>query len=81
MYVAFACRDHATVDAFHRAAIAAGGLDNGAPGLRPIYHPSYYGGFVLDPDGYNVEAVCHKPESSVNVAGPVTARRTSEQSS
>ena len=41
---------------------SAGGTDNGAPGLRPIYHPSYYGGFVLDPDGYNIEAVCHKPE-------------------
>ena len=62
VHVAFACPDRATVDAFHRAAIAAGGVDNGAPGLRPIYHPSYYGGFVLDPDGYNIEAVCHKPE-------------------
>jgi len=62
VHVAFACRDRATVDAFHRAAVAAGGVDNGAPGLRPIYHPSYYGGFILDPDGYNIEAVCHKPE-------------------
>ena len=62
VHVAFACSDRATVDAFHRAAIAAGALDNGAPGLRPIYHPSYYGGFVLDADGYNIEAVCHKPE-------------------
>ena len=44
------------------AAIAAGGKDNGAPGLRPMYHPSYYGAFVLDADGHNVEAVCHKPE-------------------
>jgi catechol 2,3-dioxygenase-like lactoylglutathione lyase family enzyme len=62
VHVAFACHDRATVDAFHRAAVAAAGIDNGAPGLRPIYHPSYYGGFVDDPDGYNIEAVCHKPE-------------------
>ena len=54
--------DRATVDAFYEAAIAAGGKDNGAPGLRPKYHPNYYGAFVLDPDGINVEAVCHKPE-------------------
>ena len=47
------------VDAFHRAALDAGGRDNGAPGRRPLYHPHYYGGFVLDPDGNNVEAVCH----------------------
>ena len=51
-----------TVDAFYAAAIAAGGKDNGAPGLRPKYHPNYYGAFVLDPDGINVEAVSHKPE-------------------
>ena len=62
MHVAFSSPDRASVDAFHRAALAAGGTDNGAPGLRPIYHPAYYGGFVLDPDGYNIEAVCHKPE-------------------
>jgi catechol 2,3-dioxygenase-like lactoylglutathione lyase family enzyme len=62
VHVAFSCPDRATVDAFYRAAIAAGGVDNGAPGLRPVYHPSYYGGFVLDPDGYNIEAVCHEPE-------------------
>jgi hypothetical protein len=47
---------------FHEAAIAAGGRDNGAPGLRPEYHPSYYGAFVFDPDGNNIEAVCHGPE-------------------
>ena len=52
-------RDRETVDAFHAAALAAGGTDNGAPGPRPIYHPGYYGAFVLDPDGNNVEAVCH----------------------
>ena len=60
VHVAFACEDHGTVDAFHRAALAAGGRDNGPPGLRPNYHPNYYGAFVLDPDGYNIEAVCHK---------------------
>ena len=49
------------VDAFHAAAIEAGGTDNGGPGLREIYHPDYYGAFVLDPDGNNVEAVCHQP--------------------
>ena len=53
--------DRAAVDAFYRAALAAGGKDNGAPGLRPQYHPDYYGAFVLDPDGHNVEAVCHAP--------------------
>ncbi|HWM54079.1 MAG TPA: VOC family protein [Solirubrobacterales bacterium] len=58
-HVAFGVRDAAQVDAFHAAALAAGGSDNGAPGLRPIYHPGYYGAFVLDPDGNNVEAVCH----------------------
>jgi catechol 2,3-dioxygenase-like lactoylglutathione lyase family enzyme len=61
IHIAFAARDHAAVDAFHRAAIAAGGRDNGAPGLRPHYHANYYGAFVLDPDGHNVEAVCHAP--------------------
>ncbi len=59
MHVAFAAQTRAEVDAFYRAAIAAGGTDNGAPGLRPHYHPNYYGAFVLDPDGHNVEAVCH----------------------
>ena len=59
-HVAFTCDDRATVDAFHAAALAAGGTDNGAPGIREHYHPTYYGAFVLDPDGNNVEAVCHK---------------------
>ena len=59
LHVAFASPDRATVDAFHRAALAAGGRDNGPPGLRPHYHPEYYGAFVLDPDGNNVEAVSH----------------------
>lgn len=59
VHVAFAADSHAAVDAFHAAAIASGGRDNGAPGLRPDYHPNYYAAFVLDPDGNNVEAVCH----------------------
>jgi catechol 2,3-dioxygenase-like lactoylglutathione lyase family enzyme len=59
LHVAFAASDRANVDAFHAAALAAGGTDNGAPGVREIYHPHYYGAFVLDPDGNNVEAVCH----------------------
>ena len=61
LHVAFMAKDRAAVDAFYRAAIAAGGKDHGAPGLRPHYHPNYYGAFVLDPDGHNVEAVCHRP--------------------
>ena len=60
-HVAFAAADRAAVDAFHAAALAAGGRDNGKPGLRPEYHESYYGAFVIDPDGHHVEAVCHKP--------------------
>jgi catechol 2,3-dioxygenase-like lactoylglutathione lyase family enzyme len=59
MHIAFACPDRTTVDAFHAAAVAAGGRDNGAPGVRDVYHPTYYGAFVLDPDGNNAEAVCH----------------------
>ncbi len=62
LHVAFAAKHRAAVDAFHRAALADGGRDNGAPGLRPHYHPDYYGAFVLDPDGHNVEAVCHAPQ-------------------
>jgi catechol 2,3-dioxygenase-like lactoylglutathione lyase family enzyme len=58
-HVAFTVEDHATVDAFHEAALAAGASDNGGPGIRELYHPTYYGAFVLDPDGNNVEAVCH----------------------
>lgn len=59
LHVAFRSPDRATVDAFYAAAIAAGGRDNGPPGIREKYHPSYYGAFVLDPDGYNIEACCH----------------------
>ena len=60
-HIAFAADDRATVDSFYEEAIAAGGRDNGGPGLRPRYHASYYGAFVLDPDSNNIEAVCHKP--------------------
>jgi catechol 2,3-dioxygenase-like lactoylglutathione lyase family enzyme len=61
LHVAIAAKERAAVDAFHRAALAAGAQDNGAPGLRPHYHANYYGAFVFDPDGHNVEAVCHAP--------------------
>jgi len=61
-HYAFAAASRAEVDAFHAAALAAGGRDNGAPGLRPHYHAHYYGAFVLDPDGNNIEAVCHRPQ-------------------
>ena len=61
LHVSFTAKDRASVDAFYAAAIKAGGKDNGEPGLRPHYHKDYYGAFVLDPDGHNVEAVCHKP--------------------
>lgn len=62
LHIAFAAESRAKVDEFYAAALAAGGRDNGAPGLRPHYHPNYYGAFVIGPDGHNVEAVCHKPE-------------------
>lgn len=62
VHVAFSAASRAAVDAFHVAALAAGGRDNGAPGLRERYHPDYYAAFILDPDGYNIEAVCHAPE-------------------
>ncbi|WP_374343318.1 VOC family protein [Phenylobacterium sp.] len=61
VHVAFTAKDRATVDAFYAAAMAAGGRDNGPPGIRAHYHPTYYGAFVLDPDGHNVEAVCPAP--------------------
>ncbi|AHY55812.1 VOC family protein [Bradyrhizobium japonicum] len=62
VHIAIVAKDRATVDAFYKAAMAAGGRDNGAPGIRPHYHANYYGAFVLDPDGHNIEAVCHAPE-------------------
>jgi catechol 2,3-dioxygenase-like lactoylglutathione lyase family enzyme len=62
LHVAFRASDRAAVNAFYKAAITAGGRDNGPPGLRPHYHPHYYGAFVLDADGHNIEAVCHDPQ-------------------
>ena len=64
-HVALAAQDRAAVDAFHAAALAAGARDTGAPRLRPEYHPNYYGAFVADPDGHNLEAVCHRPDQGV----------------
>lgn len=61
IHIAFRAKSRALVDAFYKAAIAAGGRDNGKPGIREYYHPNYYGAFVLDPDGHNIEAVCHDP--------------------
>ena len=69
VHVAFAAPDRVTVDAFHAAALAAGGRDNGAPGPRPHYDRHYYGAFVLDPDGHNIEAVCRlSPDAIANGA-------------
>ncbi len=62
VHVAFAAAQRGMVDAFHHAALSAGGTDNGAPGIREQYHPNYYAAFVLDPDGHNIEAVCHLPQ-------------------
>lgn len=61
-HVAFSVDSRAKVDAFYQAALAAGGSDNGGPGIRPHYHPNYYSAFVHDPDGNNIEAVSHRPE-------------------
>lgn len=61
VHVAFRAKSRAVVDAFYAAALAAGGTDNGAPGIRAHYHANYYGAFVRDPDGNNIEAVCHDP--------------------
>lgn len=61
LHIALAADSREEVDAFHAAAVDAGGTDNGSPGVRAIYHPSYYGAYVLDPDGNNIEAVCHRP--------------------
>ena len=63
VHVAFVAKNRAAVKAFYDAALPAGGKDNGKPGLRPQYHANYYGGFVKDPDGNNIEAVCHRPEA------------------
>ena len=63
IHVAFAAESREQVRQFHAAALAAGGQDNGAPGLRPNYHPDYYGAFIIGPGGHNFEAVCHKAEA------------------
>lgn len=63
LHLAFVGERREQVDAFHRAALEAGGKDNGAPGLRPRYHANYYAAFVIGPDGHNIEAVCHAPEA------------------
>jgi catechol 2,3-dioxygenase-like lactoylglutathione lyase family enzyme len=63
LHLAFAAANRGQVDAFYRAALEAGGRDNGAPGLRPQYHAHYYAAFVIGPDGHNIEAVCHEPEA------------------
>jgi len=62
LHIAFRAETRAQVDKFYQMAIAAGGTDNGVPGLRPHYHPDYYGAFVFDPDGHNIEVVCHTPQ-------------------
>jgi catechol 2,3-dioxygenase-like lactoylglutathione lyase family enzyme len=64
VHVAFTAATRREVEAFHRAALAAGGTDHGAPGIRPHYHANYYGAFVRDPDGHNIEAVCHLPQEA-----------------
>jgi catechol 2,3-dioxygenase-like lactoylglutathione lyase family enzyme len=62
LHIAFIVDSRDQVRAFHAAALAAGGTDNGSPGIREIYHPNYFGAFVIGPDGHNIEAVCHRPE-------------------
>ena len=63
LHLAFVAKNRQQVEAFYRAALEAGGKDNGPPGLRPHYHANYYAAFVIDPDGHNIEAVCHEPEA------------------
>lgn len=67
MHLCFRAHDRAAVREFHRLAMSNGGRDDGAPGLRPQYHASYYGAFVLDPDGHRIEAVCHAPERAEEI--------------
>ncbi len=63
LHLAFKAENRRQVEAFYRAALAAGGKDNGPPGLRPLYHANYYAAFVIGPDGHNIEVVCHEPEA------------------
>ena len=72
VHIAFTAHDRAVVDRFYEAAIAAGATDNGPPSLRPHYHANYYGAFVLDPDGNNIEAVCHAPQGAADAVSPDT---------
>ncbi len=74
MHFAFQSKDRKAVDGFYAAAVSAGGRDNGAPGVRKDYHPSYYAAFVLDPDGHNVEVVCHAPPAAAPRRKAVKAR-------
>ena len=74
LHLAFVAGNRQQVDAFHRAALEAGGKDNGAPGLRARYHPDYYAAFVIGPDGHNIEAVCHAPGRSAEEIDAVVAR-------
>ena len=79
MHIAFVARSRGDVEKFHREALAAGARDNGPPGLRPDYHPNYFGAFVIGPDGHNLEAVCHDPvpaARSRKKARPTRARRS-----
>jgi catechol 2,3-dioxygenase-like lactoylglutathione lyase family enzyme len=69
LHLAFAAPERGMVDAFHAAAVAAGGRDNGEPGPRPKYHEHYYAAYVIDPDGHNVEAVCHEAPDEAGVSG------------
>jgi catechol 2,3-dioxygenase-like lactoylglutathione lyase family enzyme len=70
LHLAFTAEHRGQVEAFHRAALEAGGKDNGAPGLRPHYHASYYAAFVIGPDGHNIEVVCHAPEAKEPIKTP-----------
>ena len=67
LHLAFTAENRQQVDAFYRAALGAGGKDNGAPGLRPQYHANYYAAFVIGPDGHNIEVVCHEPDKQYQV--------------
>jgi catechol 2,3-dioxygenase-like lactoylglutathione lyase family enzyme len=67
LHLCFRAPDRAAVQAFHAAALAAGGRDDGAPGLRPLYHPDYFAAFALDPDGHRIEAVCHAPQMPARI--------------
>jgi catechol 2,3-dioxygenase-like lactoylglutathione lyase family enzyme len=79
IHIAFAVKSRGIVDAFYRAALAAGGRDNGPPGVRAHYHPNYYGAFVLDPDGNNVEAVCHYPPGGAPKARRAAPARSAKK--